>query len=82
MERIYTDEESGGPSDIGLAGSAPAVSPWSVNRQASLELPPATPVSGLDEYRGMLAALRQKAPRGPRMTSAETMKALREGEED
>jgi len=46
------------------------------------EVPPATPVPSLDEYRGMIAAARQKAPRGPWITSAETMKSVREGEED
>jgi hypothetical protein len=46
------------------------------------EVPPATPVPSLEEYRQMIAAARQKAPRGPWATTAETMKALREGEED
>jgi hypothetical protein len=46
------------------------------------EVPPATPVPSLDEYRQTIAAARQKAPRGPWATTAETMKALREGEED
>lgn len=46
------------------------------------EVPPATPVPSLEEYRQMIAAARQKAPRGPWTTTAETMKALREGEED
>lgn len=35
-----------------------------------------------DEYRQKIAAARQKAPRGPWATTAETMKAIREGEED
>lgn len=46
------------------------------------EVPPATPVPDLDEYRGMIAAARQNAPRSPWKTTAETMKAVREGEED
>jgi len=46
------------------------------------EVPTATPVPGLDEYRQMIAAARLQAPRGPWTTTAETMKALREGEED
>jgi len=46
------------------------------------EVPPATPVPSLFEYRQMIAAARQKAPDGPWTTTAETMKALREGEED
>jgi hypothetical protein len=46
------------------------------------EVPPATPVPSLDEYRQMIAAARQKAPRGPWATTAEAMMVLREGEED
>jgi hypothetical protein len=46
------------------------------------EVPTATPVPGLDEYRQMIAAARLQAPHGPWATTAETMKALREGEED
>lgn len=47
------------------------------------EVPPATPVPSLEDYRQMIATARQKAPRGgPWATTAETMKALREGEED
>ncbi|MCX6836479.1 MAG: hypothetical protein NTX35_01535 [Verrucomicrobia bacterium] len=46
------------------------------------EVPPATPVPSLEEYRQMIATARRKAPRGPWATTAETMKALREGEED
>ena len=46
------------------------------------EVPPATPVPSLEEYRQMIAVARQKAPRGPWATTAETMKILREGEED
>ena len=46
------------------------------------EVPPATPVPSLEEYRQLIAAARKQAPRGPYATTAETMKALREGEED
>jgi hypothetical protein len=46
------------------------------------EVPPATPVPSLEEYRQMIATARQKAPLGPWATTVETMKALREGEED
>ena len=46
------------------------------------EVPPATPVPSLEEYRQMIAVARQKAPLGPWATTGETMKALREGEED
>lgn len=46
------------------------------------EVPPTTPVPGIDEYRGMIAAARQNVPRSPWETTAETMKALREGEQD
>ena len=46
------------------------------------EVPPATPVPSLEEYRQMIATARQKAPRGPWTTTAEAMKALREGEGD
>ena len=45
-------------------------------------VPPAAPVPDLAEYRQMIAAARQQAPRSPWQTTAETMKALREGEED
>ena len=51
-------------------------------RLAISEVQPATPVPTLDEYRQKIAAARQKAPRAPWATSAETMKAIREGEED
>lgn len=46
------------------------------------ELAPDTPVPTLDEYRQEIATARQKAPASPWKTTAETMKALREGEED
>ncbi len=46
------------------------------------EVPPAAPVPSLNEYRQMIATARLQAPRGPWTTTAETMKALREGEED
>ena len=46
------------------------------------EVQPATPVPSLDEYRQGIAAARQRAPRGPWATTAETMNAIREGEED
>ena len=46
------------------------------------EVPPAASVPSLDDYRQTIAAARQKAPRSPWQTTAETMKALREGEED
>jgi hypothetical protein len=46
------------------------------------EVPPATPVPSLEDYRQMIAVARQKAPRSPWVTTAETMKALREGEGD
>lgn len=46
------------------------------------EVPPVAQVPSLDEYRQMIAAARKKAPRSPWPTTAETMKALREGEED
>ena len=46
------------------------------------EVPPPAPVPGLDEYRQMIAAARQRAPRSPWKTTAETMSALREGEGD
>ena len=46
------------------------------------EVPPAGPVPSLDEYRQMVAAARQRAPRSPWKTTAETMSALREGEGD
>lgn len=49
---------------------------------AITEVPPATPVPGLEEYRKMVAAARRKAPGSPWKTTAETMQALREGEED
>jgi hypothetical protein len=40
------------------------------------------PVPSLGEYQQMIAAARAKAPHSPWQTTAETMKALREGEED
>ena len=43
---------------------------------------PAESVPDLDEYRGMVALARQHAPRSPWASTAEAMKALREGEED
>lgn len=46
------------------------------------EVPAAAPVPSLVEYRQKAAAARAKAPRSPWKTSAETMKALREGEGD
>lgn len=46
------------------------------------EVPPATPVPGLEEYRQMVAAARRKAPGSAWKTTAEAMQALREGEED
>lgn len=46
------------------------------------EVPPANPVPSLEEYRQIIATARDKAPRGPWTTTAETMKALREGEQD
>ena len=46
------------------------------------EVPPATPVPSLEEYRQMIAAARREAPPAPWPTTAETMKALREGEQD
>ncbi len=46
------------------------------------EVPPATPVPGLEEYRQMVADARRKAPGRPWRTTAEAMQALREGEED
>ena len=49
---------------------------------AITEVPPATPAPGLEEYRQMVAAARRKAPGSPWKTTAETMQALREGEED
>ena len=45
------------------------------------ELPPPAPVPSLEEYRRTVATARQRAPRSPWKTTAETMKALREGEE-
>lgn len=45
------------------------------------EVPPAAPVPSLDDYRQAIANARQKAPRNPWQTTAETMKALREGED-
>lgn len=46
------------------------------------EVPAALPVPGLEEYRQRVAAARAIAPRSPWRTTAETMKALREGEAD
>lgn len=46
------------------------------------EMPAASPVPSLDEYRQIVAAARAKAPRSPWKTTAETMRALREGEDD
>jgi len=46
------------------------------------QVPPEAPVPNLDEYRQKIAAARQKAPRSPWTTTAETMKVLREGEAD
>ena len=46
------------------------------------EVPPSSPVPSLEEYRQMIAAARREAPPAPWRTTAETMKALREGEED
>lgn len=46
------------------------------------EVPRANPVPSLEEYRQIIATARDKAPRGPWTTTAETMKALREGEQD
>ncbi len=46
------------------------------------EVPATAPVPSLDEYRQMIAAARQQAPGSPWKTTAETMKALREGEVD
>lgn len=45
------------------------------------EVPPARPVPGLEEYRQGVAAARRLAPPSPWVTTAETMKALREGED-
>jgi hypothetical protein len=39
-------------------------------------------VPSLDEYRQMIAAARAEAPHSPWQTTIETMKALREGEDD
>ena len=46
------------------------------------EVPPISAVPNLDEYRQMIAAARAKAPGSPWQTTAETMKALRDGEDD
>lgn len=46
------------------------------------EVAPSAPVPSLDEYRQEIVAARERAPRGPWKTTAETMKALREGEQD
>lgn len=46
------------------------------------EVPPATPVPSLAEYRQMISAAREKAPRSPWKTTEATMSALREGEQD
>ena len=42
----------------------------------------AAPVPGLEEYRRRIAAARAQAPPSHWRTTAETMKAMREGEED
>jgi hypothetical protein len=46
------------------------------------EVSPAPPAPSLEEYRGMIAAARQNAPRSLWKTTAETMRVLREGELD
>ena len=46
------------------------------------EVPFEDPVPSLNEYRQMIAAARAKAPASPWKTTAETMQALREGEDD
>ena len=46
------------------------------------EVPRANTVPSLEEYRQIIATARDKAPRGPWTTTAETMKTLREGEQD
>lgn len=46
------------------------------------EVPPALPVPGLEKYRQRVAAARRQAPPSPWRTTAETMKALREGEDE
>jgi hypothetical protein len=46
------------------------------------EVPTATAALSLDEYRKIVTAARQKAPPSPWKTTSETMKALREGEDD
>jgi hypothetical protein len=46
------------------------------------EIPAVTPAPSLDEYRQMIATARLQTPRGPWATTAETIKALREGETD
>ena len=51
-------------------------------RLAISEVQPVAPVPSLEEYRRMVAAARQKAPPSPWTTTAEAMKALREGEDD
>jgi hypothetical protein len=51
-------------------------------RVAISEVRPAVPAPSLDDYRQMVAAARQQAPRSPWKTTAETMSALREAEGD
>ena len=46
------------------------------------EVPSAGPVPSLEEYQQMIADARKQAPRSPWQTTAETMRALREGEAD
>lgn len=46
------------------------------------EVPSAAPVPSLAEYRQMVASARLKAPVSPWSTTVETMKFLREGEDD
>ena len=45
------------------------------------EVPPLAPVPSLEAYREMVSAAQSKAPGGPWKTTAEAMKALREGED-
>lgn len=46
------------------------------------EVSASAPAPSLEEYRQMIAAARPEAPQCPWQTTAETMKALREGEDD
>jgi len=46
------------------------------------EVAAVSPVPSLDEYRQMIAAARAEALRSPWRATSETMKALREGEDD